>query len=226
MSNCPNCNKETNNPKYCSMECYYDFRRKIVYERDCLSCGKKIIFKNGAYARLDRMRYCSHECKNRKFTLDESYFSGELDKEKLITLGQFITCGEIASHTKIRVISDKKTLNDIKNKLNCTYKITISDRNLFRIDIKSIKMVSDLIDLGLHNNRLYQDVPRNDIWEGMKSTHCYVEIGNKCIFRTESSRISKWIEDCFGASTITSLFKNDFKNVVGCYYINMWKKNI
>ncbi len=226
MKNCPNCNKETTNPKYCSIECYYDARRKIIYERVCPVCNKTFTFKNGAYARLQRMRYCSHECKNRKYIFDESYFSGELTPEKLVTLGQMVACAEFEYQVEVKIFSNLETLNDIQNKIGSNYKPVKSDGDLWRVNLKSKKLLNDLADLGVVGDKLYQDVPREDLWEGLKSTHCYKEEEGMCIFQTNSSKISRWIEDKFGGQVVTKVYRYaPIKNQLACYYINIWENN-
>jgi hypothetical protein len=224
MKKCAHCEKETENKKYCSMECYYDYRRSIVYKGNCLNCGKEITFKNGAYKRLGRMRFCSHQCKNRKFHVDDSYFSGNLTEDKLITLGQFISCAELESKNIVKIFSNELTLIDIKNKLNCNYDIKKSDKGLLRVEILSEKMFQDLLNLGVIKNKLFQDVPRGDLWEGLKSTHCYWEDEQFCFFQTECSKISRWVEDEFDTEVITKNYRNNSRKIFGCYYINIWKK--
>ncbi len=226
MNNCPNCNKETTNPKYCSIECYYDARRKIIYERVCPTCNKTFTFKNGAYARLQRMRYCSHECKNRKFIFNEGYFSGELTPEKLVTLGQMVACAEFEKPAEIKIFSDLDTLADIQSKLGSDYKPFKSNGDLWRVNIKSKRMMHDLLELGIVGNKLFQDVPRDDLWEGLKSTNCYSEEDGFCVFKTNSSKVSRWIQDKFDTEVITQLSRySPVKNRLDCTYINIWKNN-
>ena len=224
MKKCAHCGIETDNNKYCSMNCYYDYRRSIVYKGNCQNCGKEITFKNGAYKRLGRMRFCSHQCKNRKFSFDEFYFSGEITGEKLVTLGQFIACAEIESKNIVKVFSNPETLNDIKRKLNCSYEIKNSDKGLWRLEFTSERLLHDISELGVIKDKLFQDVPRGDLWEGMKSTHCYWEEDDLCFFQTECSKISRWVEDEFSTEVITKNYRNNSRKIFGCYYINIWKK--
>ena len=73
--------------------------------------------------------------------------------------------------------------------------------------IFSDKFVSDLQELGLQNFHLKQDIPREDLWEGLKKTHCYKEEDGICTFTTESSKISRWVEDKFSTIVVTKNFR-------------------
>lgn len=223
MNNCTTCKKESKK-KFCSLECYYVYRRSIQHECICETCGKSFIVKNAAYIRLQRMKHCSNQCKNRKYSCDENYFQGELTSEKLITLGQFIACGSLEGINEVKIFSDIETINDIQRKLNSNYEIKKSDRGLHRIDIKSQRMFNDLIDLGLTFNMLTQDVPRDDLWEGLKSTHCYYEKDGVCTFTTDSSKISRWVEDKFSTDVVTKQWRRYSRLNIGIFFINIWKK--
>lgn len=226
--NCFHCGKIKPNPnaKFCTMECYYEYRRSIIYIRTCPVCNKEYSFKNGAYARLGRMKYCSNQCKNRKYIFNEEYFYGELDSEKLKTLGQLVVCTDFYEYPIINFTTDEKTLNDIQTKLGMNHKQMSTEFKLKKIKFKSQKLFDSLLDLGIIGDRFYQDVPRDDLWEGLKSTHCYKEEGDICTFQTESSKVSRWIQDKFNTEIVTKLFRlNPARNKLCCYYINVWKKN-
>lgn len=223
MNNCKTCNKESKK-KFCSLDCYYVYRRSIKHDCICETCGKPFIVKNGAYIRLKRMRHCSQQCKNRKHSCDENYFKGELTNEKLITLGQIIACGQLEGINEIKIFSNIETIRDIQRKINSDYKISKSERGLYRIDIKSQRLVADLLDLGLTHNKLTQEVPRDDLWEGLKSTHCYKEKDNICTFTTESSKISRWVEDKFSTEVSTKTWRFKYKLTAGIFFINTWVK--
>jgi hypothetical protein len=81
-----------------------------------------------------------------------------------------------------------------------------------------------LLDLGLTHNVLTQDVPRDDLWEGMKSTHCYYEKDGVCTFTTESSKISRWIEDKFSTDVFTKQWRRYSRLNIGIFFINIWEK--
>ena len=223
MNICQTCQKESKK-KFCSLECYYVYRRSIQYECICENCGKSFIVKNGAYIRLQRMKHCSQQCKNRKHSCNEDYFKGELTSEKLITLGQIIAVGQIEGINEVKIFSDLKTLQSIQDRLESTYPVQPSERGLYRIDYKSQRLVNDLTDLGLTRNKLTQEVPRNDLWEGMKQTHCYREEDGFFTFTTESSKIARWVQDKFSTDILTKNWRLRNTRVLSFEYINVWKK--
>lgn len=53
MINCLNCNKETNNPKFCSSSCSAIYNNKKRLKKECLHCGNKIPARN---------KYCNNQC--------------------------------------------------------------------------------------------------------------------------------------------------------------------
>lgn len=224
---CQYCGKTVRKPekKFCSQECYYNSRRDIVYKNICPVCNKEFSFKNGAYARLGRMKYCSHECKNRKVIFNERYFSGELTPEKLFTFGQILVSVELFDIPVINIITSKELLSEIQIKLGSDYKAKKTEMDLYRIRFKSRTLYDDLIRLGITKPKFYQEVPRDDLWEGMKSTHSYKEEDDTCTFTSDSSKIARWIQDKFDTEIITKLYRYDGGNdKLYCQYINVWKK--
>lgn len=198
-------------------------KEKII--KICPKCNKEFIVPRNNYIKLGRAKYCSNQCKNRKAPFDEFYFSGELTPEKLVTLGQFVVCTVFYGSPIIILISDEKTLNDIQTKLGMSFRYTITGSKLYKIRFKSDRIFNDLVRLGITGDRFYQDVPQDDLWEGLKSTHCYKEVGDICTFKTESSKISRWVQDKFNTEVVTKLFRlKEAGNKVCLYYINVWKK--
>ena len=170
-----------------------------------------------------KMKFCSKACKTRKYHLEHSYFSGPLTPEKKITLGQIITIGEIVDYRFIKMFSDLTTLEDINSKLNSTYKIKKSDKSLYRLDILSEQLVLDLIELGLTDKGLYQDVP-DDLWEGLKKTHCYsVADDGVNVFKIDRSKVALWVRDKFGGKIDCVTSKDMYKGVMMCEWVVVWK---
>ena len=224
MNECAQCGRKCK-AKYCTRKCSNAAKSKS-HELTCQSCGKIFYTNNKSYITLGRLKHCSHECKNRKYTFDENYFSGELTPEKLVTLGQIFATSFIADYRTIRLYSDKETLEDINLKLKSNYKIQKSNIHKWKMYIFSDKFVSDLQELGLQNFHLKQDIPREDLWEGLKKTHCYKEEDGFSIFITEASKIALWVSDKFSAKIFTRLYKDmDRHNSSVPLYIVVWKKD-
>jgi hypothetical protein len=167
------------------------------------------------------MKYCSEDCKGRKWKINETYFE-EITDDKLITLGQLIVTARIVDWRTIIILSDYSTLLDISDRLGSSYEITKSERDLFRIKIISHKLVMSLIQLGFVQNPLYQDVP-DDLWEGIKKTHCYQVVDGVNVFKTDRSKVALWVSDRFGGEVITRTYKDKARGCMGCEWVVVWK---
>ena len=165
------------------------------------------------------MKYCSSECFRRKFEINQDYFKSLDSPEKFITLGQIVAIGHIKENLILKLVSNQKTLEDITNKLESTYPIRKSERGLFKIEIACPELVKDLLELGLSNNYLYQDLPDMRSLEGLLNTHCYTTQSDQRIFRTLRSKLAKVVEDEFSGKIITNTFKWASKGVTGLEYI-------
>ncbi len=193
------------------------------YPLTCKTCGKNFTHHNKTDINLGRMKHCSQECKNRKYKLDENYFKLPLTEGKLFTLGQFIVCAELVDWRIIKLFSTLDILTDISHKLGSNYPIVKSDKGLYKLIIRSDKMVGDLIALGLYGNPLYQDVPSDNLITGILSTHCYSRDGDVNIFRTVRSKVALYVADKYGGKMVTNTYKDVFKGVLGCEWVVVWK---
>lgn len=193
------------------------------YPLTCKTCGKNFTHHNKTDINRGLMNHCSNECKNRKYKLDENYFKMPLTDEKLFTLGQFIVCAELVDWRIIKLFSTLEILTDINLKLGSTYPIVKSDKGLWKLIIRSDKMVSDLIELGLYGPPLSQEVPSYDIIAGMFGTHCYSRDGDVNIFRTVRSKVALYVADRFGGKMVSNTYKDVFKGVMGCEWVVVWK---
>jgi hypothetical protein len=224
MNNCPTCGKEAK-VKYCSRDCA-NKAKKVNWECVCQVCGKTFYHKNAAYNRLGRMKTCSEGCKNRKYTFDENYFSSELTEEKLITLGQIIAIGTIINFRTVRLISDRKTLEDLNLKLNSNHKLANTQNGQLKINIFSDQFTADLQRLGLIKGPHYQDVPREDLWEGISRTHCFVEEKYENVFTTKSSKIAHWVRDKFDGEIFTRIYREiEEGDSLNPIFIVIWKRS-
>lgn len=66
MNNCKNCQKETKNKVYCSVECQHIGYKKLKVDRvkiNCLCCDKEF---ETLQNKIDngKSKYCSRECKD------------------------------------------------------------------------------------------------------------------------------------------------------------------
>ena len=203
---CEQCGKMTVNKKYCGKECRSVHLNVII---KCKCCGRDFNYHKSKYdIDVSDGRYCSNNCRARLVHLNEWYFSDlttgdekSTPTDKIITLGQIIVTGWHSDFKSLHIVSDRTTLEDINNKLNSGYSIEVFDRvrDLYRINIYSERMVSDLVLLGLGQDPFYQELPSYDfdiILEGIRSTHVYDKVSRTLdtsssngSYRLDSSRI-------------------------------------
>ena len=214
---CLNCGKKCNN-KYCSRECQVIYRATNL---NCHTCGKEFTIRDKWRVKQGKVKYCSDECRGRKWEINIHYFD-QLDESKLITLGQLIVTGHIVDYRTFVIISDEATILDLSNKLGSTYPIESADRRLLRINITSYSLVSKLVELGITDNYLFQDVP-GDLWEGLKRTHCYEVVDGVNVFKTERSKVALWVCDRFGGKMVTRTYKDVARGCMGCEWVVIWR---
>ena len=224
---CLNCGKMSPK-KYCSIPC----RDKIKFHPIiCQKCNKEFIIKDNWKCKNENPKYCSDECKRRKWDINSNYFDN-LTQEKIITLGQLITTCHIVDYNTIIIQSDESTMLDISNKLESAYKSVPAQLGLIRQKIISHKLVVRLTELGFQKRYLFQDVPLLDgdliesdksLWEGLKLTHSYSLVDGVNVFKTERSKVALWVRDRFGGKSITNTYKDLTRGVMACEWIVFWK---
>lgn len=218
---CLNCQKPCNN-KYCSRLCFSEHKSTNLI---CHTCRKEFTVNDKWRVKQGKVKYCSEECRKRRYEINSHYFDGHLTEDKLISLGQIIVCGHIVDYRTYQIISDERTILDISDKLGSTYPLEVADRGLFRIEIISVRLILRLIELGVVSKALYQDVPHYDfMWEGLKRTHCYMVAEDGVnVFRTDRSKVALWVSDRFGGKMECVMGKDMYKGVMMCEWVVVWK---
>lgn len=214
---CLNCGEKTLNRIYCSVPCKNEHSTSKPQLLTCKFCEKQ--FESFS----SDQDYCSTACKERQFWVNEDYFDGELDSEKLETLGQIIAIGQIDDETKFKLKSDKQTLDHISKKLDSTYPLKELKTN-WSVTIVSNKLTLRLLDLGLTDNRLKQEIPPYDIIDGMFKTHRYKKVGGGWnVFRTLSAKIAYELEWRFGGKITTkTYYTNITQEELGVEFFLVW----
>ena len=111
------------------------YQRIPKHHITCQNCGTTFSVYNSYLVHRRPKKYCSLECINSKFSLNQSYFTTPLTPDKLITLGQFTATAFIQNDHTIIVRSDEQTLQDIQTKLNSNYPVSKSDNNKLKLKI-------------------------------------------------------------------------------------------
>lgn len=193
--------------------------RTVRLTRNCLSCGEPFDIYNGYYIDKRPVLHCSLSCKNNKYGGRYDYFTPPLTSEKLITLGQIVATGFVQNNHTIIVRSNQSTIDDIQLAIGSKYPISNSDGGKLRLKISSSQMVSDLMDMGLVHNPLYQDFIPYDIIQGLLRTDCYEKKDGVQTFRTPSSKLALEFARLVGGKIISETYKDVFKGVLGLDWV-------
>lgn len=108
---------------------------------------------------LQRNKIETRQC-NKKYYIDENYFENINTTNKAYLLGFIFADGCIRKDNLVLSIvvhnKDIDILEKIKNELNSNIPISnVKNKNHSRINICNIKLCSDLIKLGCHNNKTF-----------------------------------------------------------------------
>ena len=190
--------------------------------RTCLNCGKLFRLTRTYYIDKKPVLNCSKACANKRQPIRDDYFTPPLNKDKLITLGQFIATGFVQNDHTIIIRSDQATIDDIQSKLNTKYPVVKSDNGKLKLKITSTQMVQDLGELGLVHNQLYQEFIPYDILDGLMKTDCYKMKDGVHTFRTPSSKLSLEVSRLVGGTIISETYKDVFRGVLGCDWVVVW----
>ena len=220
LKKCKVCGKESKY-KYCTPEC-----KKTDYSLVCERCKKTFYHKNMSYVRLGRLKFCSNVCKNKKYLLNEDYFSDEhLNDDKLITFGQMLSRGYIIDWRTIKLYGGFNTLTLISEKLSCTFKIQKLGTDRYQLLIRSEKMVNDMIRLGLpFYNPMYAEFPplkKEMILCGLFDTEYFTHVPdeNMKIFQTTAYKLALEISDMVGGKIVSKLYKEAFGTNIVCEWV-------
>jgi hypothetical protein len=124
-----------------------------------IHCGKEFIVDRPAYLKRGQMKFCSHACSERKYVVNEDFFTHHTKHNEIYNvLGFLFASGKILSWgiNEIQIHSTKKKLEWFKKVTKCTYPIKpaecIKDKSkivLYKIKITCEKWTTYLEDLGL-----------------------------------------------------------------------------
>jgi hypothetical protein len=135
MINCQNCNKQTNNPKFCSRSCAAKITNKIPKKKKtkkCATCTNLV---------LSQIKYCKN-CIPRALLVDEN-----------MSIGSFKSKRAYQRHSRIRTLARSKYLKSSKSKVCviCGYDKHIEICHIHAIKDFSLttplKIVNDLNNL-------------------------------------------------------------------------------
>ena len=188
----------------------------------CEKCGKEFTETDTWRIKNRAVRFCSNSCRTWKNDIDHHYFK-KLDEKKLHTLGQILSIGSIEYDGKfIMLSSSEETLSKILSDMSSNYTMKKWSK-VFKVKVESKYIISDLLSLGMIYNPLYQDIPRDDLLSGVLDTHLYTQEGGINYFRTDRSKIARWVCDKVNGVLETKLYRQKDKFCLCMEYIVKWK---
>ena len=172
----------------------------------CERCHKDFIGYNRYFIKIGKHRFCSSTCKKQLYTLDDSYFSDMSDESKFFTLGQIVATSHIVDYRRIRIFSNELTMLDIRSKLGMNHPYRKSMNGLYRLEVCSERMVSDLVGLGMNEGPFSQEMFDSRMLEGVIST--YMIEGDNRVFRTDSSKLAREVSYLSGGLMVEEWWKD------------------
>ena len=141
---------------YCSYACS-NGSKSVRHKLTCECCGMNFEINNIAEIKRGHYKYCSNECRKRKYRINEDFFN-QINQESSYWLGFIWATIKDNIYNKINLIAKKELLERFSKALDSNYPIkkTINDR--YRIKITSLRILSKLADLSL-KEKPYLDFP-------------------------------------------------------------------
>lgn len=164
---CQNCDKEfypTRNTLgyYCSYACSGATKSRR-YKIICRCCGIEFEINNIAEIKRGHYRYCSTECRNRKYQINEFMFD-DMNSTSIYWMG-FIWSQVISTrYNRIKLVSNKSSLERFNKALSSSYPINKGYGDYY-ISIVSLSLLKKLVDRGLRSDILieFPNIPKEYI---------------------------------------------------------------
>ena len=146
---------------YCSYACS-NGAKSVRHKLVCECCGKNFEINNIAEIKRGHYKYCSNECRKRKYHINEKLFD-EINENSAYWLGFIWATIWDNKYNKIFLLSKKNLLERFNQSFNSTYPIKKSVENKYMIRITSLLLLSKLADFGLKTNPFleFPDIPKN-----------------------------------------------------------------
>lgn len=160
---CLRCKKKfipTRNTKgmYCSYACS-NGSKSVRHQLKCECCSKEFEINNIAEIKRGHYKYCSNECRKRRYKINERFFD-VIDANSAYWLGFIWAVIKDNKYNSITILSKKDLLERFNQAFGSNYPIR-KTRNKFLIKIISLTLLSKLVELGI-NNALYLEFPDID----------------------------------------------------------------
>ena len=155
--------KKYGSNRFCSITCS-NKAKAVNHERICESCGKSFTTHDAYDIKRGHARYCSNECKVRKYKVDENYLSIIDSPDKAYILGYIFSSGELKDTN--RLVLSSRNNNDLKYVsalLKSTYPIKENKNKICLIRFYNHEFVSCLTNNGfMVDDRKNNEMPLFD----------------------------------------------------------------
>ena len=210
---CLRCEKKfipTRNTKgmYCSYACS-NGSKSVRHQCKCECCGKEFEINNIAEIKRGHYKYCSNECRRRKYRINEKFFD-VIDSNSAYWLGFIWASLKENKYNSLTILSKKELLERFNEAFDSSYPIRKLG-NKFSIKITSLTLLSKLVELGI-NNILFLEFPNidsnlnNDFIRGYFDSDCgyiYKDKGeNVVVLHGHSSKLMRHISDTVDAKLV------------------------
>ncbi len=240
---CLKCEKifiPTRNTKgmYCSYACS-NGAKAVDHKLICQCCNREFSIKNIAEIKRGHYKYCSNECRKRKYRINEDFFN-IINEESAYWLGFIWATVRGSKYNKVSLLSKKELLVRFNEALNSNYPIKNSIDNKSMIRITSLRILSRLAELGI-NDIIYMEFPdisieyQKDFIRGYYDSDCgyhYKDNGQDvAVLHGRSSKLMRSISDILKAKLVIDkgewiVISFDFSKVDGSPRLeNKWDFN-
>lgn len=211
---CLKCEKifiPTRNTKgmYCSYACS-NGAKAVDHKLICQCCNREFSIKNIAEIKRGHYKYCSNECRKRKYHINENFFN-TIDENSAYWLGFIWATVRSNKYNKVSLLSKKELLARFNEALESNYPIKNSIDNKSMIRITSLRILSRLADLGIKDT-IYMEFPdipvdyHKDFIRGYYDSDCgyhYKDNGQDVVvLHGRSSKLMRSISDILKAKLV------------------------
>jgi len=196
---------------YCSYACS-NGAKSVSYELVCQCCGTTFEINNIAEIKRGHYKYCSNECRKRKYKINESFFN-EINETTSYWLGFIWATIRDTKSNKISLLSKKELLDRFNLSFDSNYPVKKSISNRYMVRITSTHLLNRLTDLGLKPNP-YLEFPEissqfhKDFIRGYFDSDCgyHYKDGGKDIvsLHGKSSKLMRSISDILKSNLVAN----------------------
>ena len=119
---------------YCSYNCS-NGAKSVRHKLICGCCGKKFEINNIAEIKRGHYKYCSNECRKRKYRINESFFN-DINETSAYWLGFIWATIYDSEYNKMKLVAKKNLLERFNLALGSNYPIKKSLNNKYRLKIQ------------------------------------------------------------------------------------------